>query len=102
MAPSSRLQLSSRPITWPVFLSHSTPSQLQQCLSSFQEAVFGRDVLHNRAGSKPDPSKGREAELLNERELLNWSRPEHCEFEDKREEKDDGECKKSKESRHKT
>ena len=37
-----------------------------------------------------------------ERELLNWSKAEHCESEDKREERNDGECKKSKESTHKT
>ena len=36
--------------------------------------------------------------LSRERELLNWSRAEHCGFEEKEEEKEDG---KSKESRQK-
>ena len=39
-----------------------------------------------------------EAELSRDRELLKWSRAEHCGFEEKEEEKEDG---KSKESRQK-
>ena len=39
--PISQLEVRSRPTTWLVFLSHSTPSQVQQCLSSCQLAVLG-------------------------------------------------------------
>ena len=104
MEPLSQLQLRSRPITWRVALSHSTPSQLQQSLSSFQEPVFGYELKHILILVLTVPkdesviSKGVEAYLSRDRELLKWSRAEHGEFEEKEEEKEDG---KSKESRQK-